>query len=420
MASLINCKNGSRQIQFVDGERRTIRLGRLAKRDAESFKSKVEQLVASRISGQAITNEIAEWLHGMPPKYYDKLVDFELVKARDSIVAPQVGAFLDRYIAERSDVKPGTINKFEQVKQNLIECFTVERPIDAITPAGADDFERYLRQKGYAKATVSKRIKIVKQFFRAAVRKGLIGCNPFEDLRAGTQVNRTKDYFVTRDEIQRVLAACPSAEWRLIVALSRYGGLRCESEVQRLTWGDVLWDENKLVIHASKTEHHDDGGIRVIPIFPELLPHLRAAFDEAEYGTKYVIAKYRGNNLRTQFRRIIVRAGITPWAKPFHNMRGTRQTELEDQFPSHVVCAWIGNSESTARRHYLRVTEDHFSKAAGTEAQQYPHAVGRTAPQAERTSHKKPLVLQGYASGCDDMLPHQIGPEGLEPPTKGL
>ena len=56
---------------------------------------------------------------------------------------------------------------------------------------------------------------------------------------------------ISPEDAERLLAACPDAEWRLLVGLSRYGGLRCESEVLRLTWSDVLWDQNKLVIHAS-------------------------------------------------------------------------------------------------------------------------------------------------------------------------
>jgi hypothetical protein len=44
-------------------------------------------------------------------------------------------------------------------------------------------------------------------------------------------------------------------------------------------------------------------------------------------------------------------------------MRATRQTELEDKFPSHVVCAWLGNSKPIAMKHYLQVTDAHFQKA---------------------------------------------------------
>lgn len=36
-----------------------------------------------------------------------------------------------------------------------------------------------------------------------------------------------------------------------------------------------------------------------------------------------------------------------------------------DRFPVHVVCAWIGNDARTARKHYLRVRDEHFSAASG-------------------------------------------------------
>ncbi len=44
-------------------------------------------------------------------------------------------------------------------------------------------------------------------------------------------------------------------------------------------------------------------------------------------------------------------------------MRASRQTELESQFPLHVVCSWLGNSESVAKDSYLLVTDSHFQAA---------------------------------------------------------
>jgi hypothetical protein len=88
-------------------------------------------------------------------------------------------------------------------------------------------------------------------------------------------------------------------------------------------------------------------------------------------------------NLRTQLLRIIKRAGLKVWPKLFQNLRSTRQTELEELFPSHVVCAWIGNSEKVARKHYLQVTDEHFAKAVQNPVQQ-AHASQRFASQTDR------------------------------------
>ena len=36
------------------------------------------------------------------------------------------------------------------------------------------------------------------------------------------------------------------------------------------------------------------------------------------------------------------------------------RTVLTDEFPQHVVCAWLGNSERVAEKHYLHVTNEHI------------------------------------------------------------
>ncbi|MHB9070199.1 MAG: hypothetical protein ACYC54_07500 [Sedimentisphaerales bacterium] len=95
------------------------------------------------------------------------------------------------------------------------------------------------------------------------------------------------------------------------------------------------------------------------------MPHLQEAFDRTAVGTEYLITLYRkkNSNLRTSFERIICKAQLKPWHKLFQNLRSSRETELTQKFPLHVVCAWMGNSQLVAAKHYLQVTEDHFTKA---------------------------------------------------------
>ena len=69
-----------------------------------------------------------------------------------------------------------------------------------------------------------------------------------------------------------------------------------------------------------------------------------------ELEPTYVITRYRdtGANLRTQLNRYIVAAGLTPWEKPFQNLRVSRATELAEEYPSHLAAAWLGHSEKIA------------------------------------------------------------------------
>ncbi len=210
---------------------------------------------------------------------------------------------------------------------------------------------------------------------------------------------KARQHFIDRDVIRRVIDAAPDAEWRLLIALSRYGGLRCPSEHMALTWADVDWDRGRVRVPSSKTEHLPGGDHRFIPLFPELRPYLTDAMELAEPGAVHVITRYRrpNQNLRTQLLRIIDRSGERGWPKLWHNLRSSRQTELEEQFPTHVVCAWLGNSEAVARAHYLQVRDAHFDRATGRRRRkwrrnsaQQPHGNGRTrAGSSQRPRNEK-------------------------------
>ncbi len=152
----------------------------------------------------------------------------------------RLAAFVDAYIAGRCDVKPNTLIVWRQTRRRLIDYFGADRELRSITPGDADGWRLWLVGQGLAENTVRRRCGFAKQFLRAALRKKLIPENPFADMQGTTvRSNRERDYFVTREEADAVLSACPDAQWRLLFALSQYGGLRCPSEHLTLRWGDV-------------------------------------------------------------------------------------------------------------------------------------------------------------------------------------
>ncbi|MHC4618383.1 MAG: tyrosine-type recombinase/integrase [Planctomycetota bacterium] len=421
MASVISDPNGRKRIQFVagDGTRKTLRLGKATMRQAEAIKPKIEQLVlaSTGITG-VVDDETAKWMTGLDEVIYGKLAAVGLVAERHSA---KLGAFIDAYIRERKDVKSGTATFYGHTRRNLIDFFGGNKLLREVTPGDADQWRLYLIGQGLAENTVRRRCGMAKQFFRAAVRRGLILSNPFEDLKASVKGNSKRLYFITPKEAEKVLDACPDAQWRLIFALCRYGGLRCPSEVLLLTWQDVDWERSRMIINSPKTEHHEGRERRVIPLFPELLPYLREVFEEAEPGSEYVITRYRSTscNLRTHLQRIIVKAGLKPWPKPFQNLRSTRETELAECWPEHVVCAWIGNSRAVARKHYLQVTEEHFERAvgfAGRTGDTAQNAAQQSAAESCVTSHSvgesaKFGVEQDPAKQCGQV----VGRVGFEP-----
>lgn len=429
MASITREADGRRTIQFVgaDRKRRSIRLGKISQRSTEAVKFRVEQLVAAKITSHTVDDETSRWVASLSEPMYKKLAAVGLLPKREPAKQTTLQAFLDAYIAGRTDVKESTKKTgYAQPRSNLIDFFGPDKLLGAITAGDADDWRIWLGAK-VGKITLAKRCKTAKQFFRAAVRRKLIAENPFADLASATQRNEKRFYFLTRVEAQKVIDACPDAQWRLLFALSRYGGLRCPSEHLGLRWGDVDWEKGRMTIHSPKTERHEGRESRQIPLFPELRPYLEVVFEAAEPGTEFVITRYRdvNANLRTRLLKIIKRAGLKPWPKLFQNLRSTRQTELAETYPNHVVCAWMGNTEPVAVKHYLQVTDEHYRLAV--EAVQNP--VQHTPVSHSTASHDAPaesvdpLVFSGMrddAKPCDDCSFVKVGPEGFEPPTKGL
>ena len=111
--------------------------------------------------------------------------------------------------------------------------YPAERPLHAITEGDADRWLVWLKQE-YAGPTVSKSVKVARQFWAQAIRDGLAVLNPFAHLRTPSEVNTARTFFVDRATFGLVLAACPDHEWRLLLALARYGG--CGPPRSRWHW----------------------------------------------------------------------------------------------------------------------------------------------------------------------------------------
>jgi len=410
MASVSTDKNGLRRIQFVntDGHRKAIYLGKVPIKTANEIRLKVEALNSAKGSGLSFDNETAGWIAKIGDELASKLAAVGLIPERVPTEYATLGGFLSEYIATRTDVKPNTKRNLIQSRRYLVAFYGEGRDIRSIRQADADRFGFDMKGK-YAEATAARVIKHARQFFTAANRAGLVPADPFAKVKAGSMENRDRMFFVTVEATEKLIEAAPDHQWRLLIALSRYGGLRTPSEPLALTWADVDWEKNKVLIRSPKT------GNRWLPLFPELRPHLEEAFDRAEAGDVYALTKTRdaGSNFRTTFEKIIYRAGLLPWEKPFQNMRASRETELAADYPLHVVTEWIGNSAPVAAKHYLSVTDADFDRAA--------KGYSKSDAKSDAVKAHNPTQYRN-ASTCPDMSmsPQMQVPREFRPPVASL
>ena len=119
----------------------------------------------------------------------------------------------------------------------------------------------------------------------------------------------------------------------------------------------------RLVVVLARYAGHET---RIVPIFPEIEPYLRQAFDAAPTGSVHVLpARFHNEGYAyAGVLRAVERASVATWPKLFVNLRASRETELKREYPDHVVHAWIGNSKEVAEDHYLMVTDEDYERAA--------------------------------------------------------
>ena len=225
------------------------------------------------------------------------------------------------------------------------------------------------------------RLQYVISFFHMLTEKKDIPHNPFVKLARKPAVDGTRNTYIDADTIFKVMEYAPDAEWRLIIALWRFAGLRAVSEVLTLKWEDILWDQKKMIVTSPKTEHHPGKETRIIPFFPHIEKCLLDAAEQAEEGAVYVVEKHaplslRGQkvrkdvsgtgNLGTMFAKIIHRAGVVRWKKLLHNLRASFETDLLNgeygQFGLHTIVGWLGHSVKVMLEHYGRIRKTDYDQ----------------------------------------------------------
>ena len=401
MASIATSPKGHRRILFywADKSRRIVHLGKCSMSDATKIKLRVESLLLSKLNGGDPKPDDAKWLLNEGRYVREKLAAVGLCESAEPPPrGPTLAEFLTDFMKRNGpSKKPATRVVWQQVINALNLHLPKEIMLADVTAGHAKGFLQTMARQGskagdkakkLSSTTIHKRISFARQFFQDACDWELIEKNPFAKIRTqGTSLKSNVE--VPMETIQTVLKKCDPT-WKAIVGLSRIGGFRCPSETLSLTWGDIDWELGRISIPEPKVEHHEGRGVRSCPLFPELRTILEELFEAYTIDGKYpppesyVIDKpeYRAAamrpggwanaNLRTQFLKILRRAGVAPWSRLFHSMRATRQTELEREFPLHVVCSWLGNTEAVARKNYLLVTDADFAKA--TEIRETPGA----------------------------------------------
>ena len=430
-----------------NGGRKVIRMGSGGtRRLADEVAARVRALEAAQAAGSAPDASTAAWLSRCGERIHARLVAIGLAPARerDRPLVEWMDAHLERHAAS-IDATAGTRKVWGRARSHAGQFFG-SRLLSTIRASDAAAFRAWLlSQPGrvsdtLAEATVRKTCGVLSQCCQAAVKAGTIASNPFEDVPKCAGANHARECYVEAGTIRRLMAATPDRELRLLLALSRFAGIRVPSEVRGLRWGDVDWAKRSLRVDSPKTRKQGKPW-RLVPIVPEVLALLEQAFHEAPEGAEFILPTLR---LHTSPAMPVLRAartaGIEAWPRTFHALRASCETDWAATHPIADVAAWMGHSRVVAAQHYLRATDSSFALATGGGpggGQVVKTVVGQVVVQsAARSSteqHATPntpaftndpaspcISAQHDAAPCRDLQTAEMDLIGLEPTTSSM
>jgi integrase len=292
--------------------------------------------------------------------------------------------YCDDGLAGRPD---GTKRSYRHKAGHLVRLMGDRR----LGQLGKDDFTTYVRQRladGASNSTVHKELTVLRCALRDAFERGVLK----QDLR--TIVPKIKVQYIpkarwlTRDEFRRLLDATPKHR-QLHLLLPVYTGAEAGA-LERLQWEHVDLERGWMRIPGRKR----DSRHRLVPIHPELLPHLQRVHRESmeEGAERADPVLYPWASVRRDLALYAKKAGIEHLT--LTDLRRTFASWLKQAgVDSSAVAALMGHSSTTmVERVYGRLSEETLRGAISRLLPRDQGSAGDTATGASGESGTAELV----------------------------
>jgi hypothetical protein len=333
---------GYRLRVYTAAGRRSIWLGKLTQPEAVAVQRHVDEILASQTADLPIPRQTAIWL--------DRL-DHEL-KAKLTCITGSVrtiGTAIDEYLASKQDQLATSTMDSVTRSLSLLSDAVGSRRVDGVSSEDVASVYDSLEQ---STSTRGKIAKDWKAFFHWCEDNRWIIANPAKRLRTTVAVREKQ--FVSAEIVGRILDACEDPEMRLVIVLSRWGGLRISSEIR--DFGDASIDRTAKRIKINDTKR---SVVREIPLFPEIMAALPAAGEDPLPTVRHLSHAA----ITSRLQACATKAGVENWEAPWHSMRASRETELIASFGLATAAKWIGNSEKVAMANYALVPDSDWVRA---------------------------------------------------------
>jgi integrase len=189
-----------------------------------------------------------------------------------------------------------------------------KKPLESVTPQHVREWRESLQDAGRAGKTVLSYVKDLGAVYRAAIREGLVAFNPCStaigDVETSDSIDRKP---FSGQEVATLLKAAPTEEWRGLILVAAFTGLRL-GDAARLSWASVDLQAKRITLVPSKTKKKKRE-VR-IPIQSDLLSFFESVpvnDDSPDAPVFPVLAKTPVNTMKglsSTFVNIMAAAGV--------------------------------------------------------------------------------------------------------------
>ena len=350
-------RDGAWQFNYtMDGKQKQFYLGKRHNyMSASNVEKIVSELLECRYRNERPSPDLLQRLSSLDAKIRETIKRHGL--ECDCMYFIKLGELIDRHRLTKADKKPKTIERYEAWYLEMMSYFGSDKIVSEIAPGDADLFRVWCltgRPRRFAVATLAKGVRMCRSVVQFGVKQGFFTVNPFDGCIVGADHNDERQYYVSRETIEKVLSVCRNDRLRFAVMLARYAGLRIPSEIRYMKFSDFGTD-GFYVHHNTKT------GRREVPFFKELRP----VFERLKAGSRpddllFPVRSWREDKgVWLRLLTLIDHAGVARWPRLLNNLRSSCIMDYDEMgFSQKTLDSIFGNSEEVRRKHYIGFRRD--------------------------------------------------------------
>ncbi len=267
------------------------------------------------------------------------------------------------YLEIERNLSPHSIRAYRQ-DLDMFHAFLADQPLEKVDYRTLRRFLGHLKQEGYERSTIARRMATLRTYFRFLVRERMIPGNPTLGLQS-PKLTRKLPSFLDWEELQRLLDSPDESPLglrdRALLELLYATGMRV-SEIADLSLRQLNWEEAEIRVVGKGSKE------RMVLMSDSAMGHLRRYLDAARphfqpVNTDKLFLNRSGKPLssRSIDRMLKMRARKAGISKPIspHTLRHTFATHLlEGGADLRVVQELLGHASLSTTQIYTHVSQD--------------------------------------------------------------